>query len=64
MDEKLKNQVMISVVAAGIVFMIWMFWTFFAGPGGRLMFDYFIGFLLGAVVGGITFGIVYMVQKD
>ena len=34
MDEKLKNQVMIAIVAAGIVFMIWMFWTFFSGGGG------------------------------
>jgi hypothetical protein len=64
MDEKLKNQVMISIVAAGIVFMIWMFWTFFTGGGGGLFYNYFIGFVLGAVVGGATFGILYMVQKE
>ena len=64
MDEKLKNQLMISIVAAGAVFMIWMFWRFFTGDGSGLFFTYFIGFVLGAAVGGATFGILYFVQKE
>jgi hypothetical protein len=64
MDEKLKNQLLISVIAGGAIFMIWMFYTFFAGSGSGLFFNYFIAFVLGAVVGGATFGILYFVQKE
>jgi ABC-type Co2+ transport system permease subunit len=63
MDEKLKNQVLISVVAAGVVFMIWMFYRTLTTSGG-LVFTYLIGFVLGIAVGGATFGILYLVQKE
>ena len=60
MDEKLKNQVMISVLPAGLVFMLYMF---IFNMGGAIT-GFLLAFVLAAVAFGITFGIVYMVQKN
>jgi hypothetical protein len=62
MDEKLKNQLLISVIPAGIVFMGYMLTIGFWGQ--KLFLNNVIAFVLGAVVGGAVLGILYMVQKD
>lgn len=60
MDEKLKQQILISVLPAGLIFMIYQF---IFNMSGRIM-GFLIAFLLAAVAFGITFGIVYVIQKD
>ena len=60
MDEKLKNQVLISVVPAGIVFMLYQF---IFNMEGQIM-GFFYAFLLAVLIGGATFGVVYFMQKE
>jgi hypothetical protein len=60
MDEKLKQQVLISLLPAGLIFMIYQFAFNMSGAISGFM----IAFVLAAVAFGITFGIVYMVQKN
>ena len=65
MDEKLKNQIMIAIIPAGIVFVIFQFMRNIQPAGtGSLMMNFFLGFLIAAVIGGITFGVVFMIQRD
>jgi len=59
MDEKLKNQVMISIIGGGIPLMLYQF---FLAPEGFM--SLFIAILIGLVFGGATFGIMYFIQKD
>jgi hypothetical protein len=60
MDEKLKNQLLISVIPAGVVFMAYMLIFNWAGQ----MMGYVIAFILAAIVGGGVFGVLYMMQKE
>ena len=61
MDEKLKNQLLISVLPAGLVFMGYQFGFNLSSPTAM---GFMMAFLLAAIAGGITFGIVYFIQKD
>ncbi len=60
MDEKLKQQVLISLLPAGLAFIIYQLGFNMGGAINGFM----IAFLLAAVAFGITFGIMYMVQKN
>jgi hypothetical protein len=59
MDEKLKNQVMISIIGGGIPLMLYQF---LIADGSFL--SIFLAVLIGLVFGGATFGIMYFIQKD
>jgi len=60
MDEKLKNQIMVSIIPAGLVFVVYQLGFNRGMDIGKL----FLALLLGLVAGGITFGVMFMIQKD